>query len=52
MFSKTRLAALIREHASSSAEKLLQTVMASIKEFRGSVKQEDDVTLAVMKIVD
>jgi sigma-B regulation protein RsbU (phosphoserine phosphatase) len=52
MFSKKRLAALLREHASLSSEKLLQAVIASLKDFRRSAKQEDDVTLAVVKIID
>jgi sigma-B regulation protein RsbU (phosphoserine phosphatase) len=52
MFSKTRLAALIRENASSSARELLGSIVQSLKDFRGSVKQEDDVTLVVVKIVD
>ncbi len=51
MFSKTRLAALIREHAAFSSERLLQAVIAALKDYRGSAKQEDDVTLAVVKIV-
>jgi sigma-B regulation protein RsbU (phosphoserine phosphatase) len=50
MFSKARLAALIREHAASSSERLLEAIMASLKDFRGSARQEDDVTLAVVKI--
>ena len=50
MFSKTRLAALIREHAACSSDELLETVMAALTDFRGSAKQEDDITLAVVKI--
>jgi sigma-B regulation protein RsbU (phosphoserine phosphatase) len=50
MFSKKRLAALIREHATSSSEKLLETIMTSLQDFRGPAKQEDDVTLALVKI--
>jgi sigma-B regulation protein RsbU (phosphoserine phosphatase) len=50
MFSKARLAALIREHAAYSAEGLLEAIMATLADFRGSAKQEDDVTLAVVKI--
>jgi sigma-B regulation protein RsbU (phosphoserine phosphatase) len=52
MFGKTRLADLIREHASYSSERLIQVIMTALKDFRGSAKQEDDVTLAVVKIVD
>jgi sigma-B regulation protein RsbU (phosphoserine phosphatase) len=52
MFSKTRLAALIRENASSSSQELLHSIVQSLKDFRGSVKQEDDVTLLAVKIVN
>ena len=52
MFGKTRLADLMREHASSSSERLIQAIMTALKDFRGSAKQEDDVTVAVVKIVD
>jgi sigma-B regulation protein RsbU (phosphoserine phosphatase) len=52
MFNKTRLAALIRENGSSSSQELLQSIVKSLKDFRGSVKQEDDVTLVAVKIVD
>ena len=51
MFGKKRLAAHIRENASSTSEKILHSIIESLKAFRGSVKQEDDVTLAVVKIV-
>jgi len=40
-----------RENASSTSEKILHAIIESLKAFRGSVKQEDDVTLAVVKIV-
>jgi sigma-B regulation protein RsbU (phosphoserine phosphatase) len=52
MFGKTRLADLIREHASDSSERLIRAIMTALKAFRGSAKQEDDVTLAVVKIAD
>ena len=51
MFGKKRLAALIRANASFTSEKILHSIIESLKAFRGSVKQEDDVTLAVVKIV-
>ena len=51
MFGKKRLAALIRQNASSTSERILHAIIESLKAFRGSVKQEDDVTLAVVKIV-
>jgi sigma-B regulation protein RsbU (phosphoserine phosphatase) len=51
MFSKKRLATLIRENASSTSEKILDSIIESLKAFRGSVKQGDVVTMAVVKIV-
>lgn len=50
MFGKERLKVLIGEHAQSSAEKMLTSIIDSITAFRGSVKQEDDVTLVVAKV--
>lgn len=50
MFGKARLAALIREHAAGSSEALLDAILTSLKDFRGAARQEDDVTLAVVKI--
>ena len=52
MFGKTRLTDLIREHASYTSERLLQAIFSSLADFRGPAIQEDDVTLAVVKIVD
>ena len=50
MFGKERLKVLIREHAQSSAEEMLTSIIDSLKIFQGSVKQEDDVTLVVAKV--
>lgn len=50
MFGKKRLEALIRENASSSSEKILHSIIEALKDFRGLVKQKDDVTLTVAKI--
>jgi sigma-B regulation protein RsbU (phosphoserine phosphatase) len=52
MFGKDRLKAIIRREASTSSEELLQSIGSALKEFRGERKQEDDITLMVMKIVD
>ena len=52
MFGKTRLTDLIREYTSYSSERLIQAIMTALKDFRGSARQEDDVTLAVVKIVE
>ena len=40
------------EQAQSSAEEILTSIIDSIAAFRGSVKQEDDVTLVVVKVTE
>ncbi len=52
MFGKERLKTLIREHARSSSEEILTSILDSLKTFRGSAKQEDDVTLVVAKVTE
>ena len=51
MFGKKRFVTIIRENASSTSEKILHSIIESLKAFRGSDKQGDVVTLAVVKIV-
>jgi len=50
MFGKDRIKALIKKNAKASADKILEAVIAALDEFRGLMKQEDDVTLAVIKV--
>ena len=50
MFGKQRLRTLVRQHAESSSDVILEAVINSIKKFQGSVTQEDDITLLVIKI--
>ena len=52
MFGKDRVKAIIRKKAFTSSEEILHSISAALKEFRGERKQEDDITLMVMKIVD
>ncbi len=52
MFGKERLKTLLRQHARSTAEEILASIINSVKEFQQSVKQEDDVTLVIVKIVN
>jgi sigma-B regulation protein RsbU (phosphoserine phosphatase) len=52
MFGKERLKALIRQYKHLSSEELIQSIIDSLKEFQGSVKQEDDITLVVVKVAD
>ena len=49
MFGKERLKALISRHAGRSAEEILASVIDSLAAFRNSARQEDDITLVVVK---
>jgi len=52
MFGKRRLKAIIRREANTSSEKILQSIKDALEEFRGERKQEDDITLVVIKVTD
>lgn len=52
MFGKERLKTVIRREANASSKKILQSINDTLKKFRGERKQEDDITLVVMKVVD
>lgn len=51
MFGKDRLKAIIRKEQQSSAEDILAAILQELNLFRGSGKQEDDVTM-VPKLSD
>jgi sigma-B regulation protein RsbU (phosphoserine phosphatase) len=51
MFGKERLKAVIRQQAGFPSEVILSAILDSLNEFRKSAKQEDDVTLTVVKVV-
>jgi sigma-B regulation protein RsbU (phosphoserine phosphatase) len=50
MFGKDRIKALIKKNANASPDKILEAIISALREFRGLMKQEDDVTLAVIKV--
>ena len=52
MFGKARLEAIIRRKVSKPAGAILRSIVQAVQEFRGSAKQDDDITLVVIKIVD
>ena len=52
MFGKARLKDIIRQKAMKPAEAIIRSIIQAVREFRGSAKQDDDITLAVIKIVD
>jgi sigma-B regulation protein RsbU (phosphoserine phosphatase) len=51
MFGKDRLEAIIRETTQASADRIVESIIQCVQKFRGSAKQEDDITLAVIKVV-
>lgn len=52
MFGKERLKTIIREHAESTSEEMVASILDSLDSFKGSAKQEDDVTLVVVKVTE
>ena len=50
MFGKERLKALIRRYANLSSKKMITSIIDELQAFRKSVKQDDDITLVVIKI--
>ena len=52
MFGKHRLEATIRRYAQTSADTILGSIIQEVQKFRASAKQEDDITLTVIKVVD
>jgi len=50
LFGKDRLKEVIRQYASQSARDILLAVHAAVEEFRGELKQEDDLTIVIVKL--
>jgi sigma-B regulation protein RsbU (phosphoserine phosphatase) len=50
LFGKDRLKEVIRQHADQSARDILLEVHTAAEEFRGELKQEDDLTIVVVKL--
>lgn len=51
MYGRRRLQAVVRNHARQSAESIAAAIIADVAEFRETRKQEDDLTLVVMKVL-
>jgi phosphoserine phosphatase RsbU/P len=49
-FGKERLRTAIRESASLSADRIVEAILARLKEFQGNARQVDDVTFVVVKV--
>jgi sigma-B regulation protein RsbU (phosphoserine phosphatase) len=52
MFGRERLKILIRKHSGLSAAEILSSILEALKIFRDCAKQEDDITLVVVKTVE
>ena len=52
MFGKNRIGAIIRQYAQTPADTILESIIRAVQKFRASARQEDDITLAVIKVVD
>ncbi|MFO7685936.1 MAG: PP2C family protein-serine/threonine phosphatase, partial [Desulfobacterales bacterium] len=50
MFGKTALCNVIRRHAVSNAEAILNAIVDALQAFQAGVRPEDDVTLVVVKL--
>jgi sigma-B regulation protein RsbU (phosphoserine phosphatase) len=50
MFGRDRIKSLIKQHANASPDKILEAIISALKGYQGLMKQEDDITLAVIKI--
>ena len=50
MFGKDRLKAFIRKNANASPDDILEAILMALREFQGPIKQEDDITLVVIKV--
>jgi len=51
MFGRKKMKDLIRENAAYSSDGISATIIDSIKTFQGTARQEDDITLLVIKFV-
>ena len=50
LFGKERVQSAIRNNAKEPAETILQSILTDVEAFRGSLEQEDDVTLVIIKV--
>jgi sigma-B regulation protein RsbU (phosphoserine phosphatase) len=50
MFGQNRLREVLRENADEPSATILNSIINSLKDFRGNASQEDDITLVVVKL--
>jgi len=48
-FGKERLGRILRDHHRLDAERILQSILGAVEEFRGQGQIEDDITLMIVK---
>jgi sigma-B regulation protein RsbU (phosphoserine phosphatase) len=51
IFGKDRLYGLLRRHGRDSAQEIIDSVLAQLKQFKGAYDFEDDVTLVVVRLI-
>jgi sigma-B regulation protein RsbU (phosphoserine phosphatase) len=52
MFGKERFKALVREHSGRPAAEIVSAVLDAVAGFHGSGRQEDDITLVVINVLE
>jgi sigma-B regulation protein RsbU (phosphoserine phosphatase) len=52
MFGKERLHKILRRSAKQSAQTIKYSILDAVAEFRGNTKQEDDLTLVIIKVTE
>lgn len=50
LFGKERLREIVRSQADKSAKDMKKAVLEAVQNYRGSQKQEDDITLVIVKV--
>ncbi len=51
MFGKERVKSIIRNHSDKSSEEIVKALIDELKQFCGSVSQEDDITLVIIRVM-
>jgi sigma-B regulation protein RsbU (phosphoserine phosphatase) len=52
MFGKDRLREVIKQNANQPAELITRAIHDAVRTFRGTVDQQDDITLVVIKMLE
>ena len=49
-FGKDRLKTIVQQHSGSSSQEMAQAVITALECFREDLKQQDDITLVIVKL--